>query len=234
METKYYQTEHYIVSNMDEFSDQPKPLERLKEYLNDIENIFPFIEEIFDRKWNDSDAKIEIRLKKEGKSEYKYNPDNKLDFDNKNHPHIIKFKINNGNIKNTESGCPKKNLWGCLFHETHHAFLQEMDGRAINKNYKEMFICVSMATTYLKLKEEGRICQCRYDDFLSQLKTVISHNKNEGAMELFNEYFSLFDKVSIFTKFISDLRSSNSVFTDQNNFQQDLENFKSKIKTDNF
>jgi hypothetical protein len=231
METKYYQIEHYIVSNMDEFSDQPKSLEGLKKYLDDIENIFPFIEEIFDRKWNDSDAKIEIRLKKEGKSNHEYKPDNKLDFDNKNHPHIIRFGINNGNIKNTDSECPRKNLWGCLFHETHHAFNQEMVNgqRTINNGNKEVFNHVSMAITYLKLREEGVICQCRYDDFFPQLKNKF----NDDAMDLFNEYSKIFDKVSIFTKFISYLRLSNSVFINSNNFWQDLENFKRKIKADN-
>jgi len=53
-------TEHYIVGNIAEFSEQTKAVKKLEEYLNYIEGIFPVIEEIFGEVWNDDQINIAL------------------------------------------------------------------------------------------------------------------------------------------------------------------------------
>ena len=142
------QTKHYIVENISEFSEQTEAVKKLEECLNCIEEVaFPVIEEVFGESWND--GQINIKLDDStGGGGYCYD-----------NSHVVKIGINNRNIQRKYP----ENLWGCLFHETHHAFLNPIirnkrDGKIFNGGHKaEVFNYAFMATTYLKLKEKNKI-----------------------------------------------------------------------------
>ncbi|MFC1613506.1 hypothetical protein ACFL23_04200 [Patescibacteria group bacterium] len=46
------ETEHYLVKNLEDFSENIDAVEKFKKYLTDIEKIFPYIEEVFGQRWN--------------------------------------------------------------------------------------------------------------------------------------------------------------------------------------
>jgi len=234
------QTKHYIVENIAEFSEQTEAVKKLEEYINCIEEVaFPAIEEVFGQVWNEGQINIKLD-NSEGGARY-YPPGNS---------HFIKMGINNRNIQREYP----ENLWGCLFHETHHAFLNQIirskrDGKIFNGGHQaELFNSAFMATTYLKLKGEGRIDERLYKRFLRKLERELDKcNKKYRAldeyeherkckcemalpnntMDIFREYISLFSmNVENFAKFISYVKSSNSAFTNVSNFRQDLDEVK--------
>ena len=152
-------TKHYIITNIEKFSDDIKAVGKLKNYLDNIESVFSIIEEVFGQAWNDNRINIELD-KRTGGAEY----------DPRVNPHIVKMGIFNGNIQKKEY---PENLWGCLFHETHHAFFNQVinnkpDKKIFNGGCEgEPFNYAFMAATYLKLREKGRIDAQLYEVFLS-------------------------------------------------------------------
>lgn len=207
-------TKHYIVNNIAEFSEQTEEMKKLAEYLDYIESVFPVIEEVFGEAWNDGQINIELDESMSGAS-----------YVRRGNLHIIKMKISNSNIQKKYP----ENLWGCLFHETHHAFFNPIiynkrPGRIFNEGHEgEAFNFAFMATTYLKLKEKNKIDAQVYERFLKKLKGELPDDVND----LFQEYVSIFSmNTKNFAKFIFYLKSSDSVFTDLSNFRQDLDEAK--------
>lgn len=226
-------TKHYLIENLTEFSGYPEATKKLEAYLVTIEGIFPLIEEVFGQAWNEEQIHIKLDSSSRG-ANYRY----------LNGSHVVEVGIYNGNIR----GAYPENLWGCLFHETHHAFFNPIirnkrDGKIFNGGHKaEVFNYAFMATTYLKLKKEGRIDAQIYKRFLSKLERELSgwnreyrndpikykckyeNGLEDDAMSIFQEYIGLFSSdTRNFSKFISHLKSSDSVFTDGSNFRQDLD-----------
>ena len=143
-------------------------------------------------------------------------------------PHIVKMRIYNVNIQKEYP----ENLWGCLFHETHHAFMNPVIYNNIAKKYLnggyecEPFNRAFMAMTYLRLSEKHVISEQLYKHFLDELEREM---KNDGGKNLFKDYISMFSKnTKNFSKFISylNLKSSDTAFTDRSNFLQDLDKAK--------
>ena len=209
------ETKHYFIKNLQEFSWDTKAVEKLKKYLQDIEAIFPTIEDVYGQAWNNNKIYIELN---NSTGAAKYISDVS--------PHFVEMGIYNRNIKKEYP----KNLWGCLFHETHHAFMHPViyhmgANKDFNGGYtKEPFNRAFMAMTYLRLSEKGKITKQLCDKFFD---TLVSGIKSDGGKNLFKDYVSLFSKsTSNFSKFISYLKSSNAAFTDRNNFSQDLDKVK--------
>ena len=226
------QTKHYIVNNISAFIDQTEAVKKLEEYLNCIEEVaFPAIEEVFGETWNDDRINIELNNKTGGAEHYRSG-----DF------HFVNMGINNKNIKKEYP----ENLWGCLFHETHHAFfnpiIHNKENREIfNGGHKaEVFNYAFMATTYLKLKEKNEIDASVYEHFVSRLKWELNglnrkyrasreeeRELSDNAMDIFQEYIKMFSvDIENFPNFIAYVKSNDSVFTSVSNFRQDLDTAK--------
>jgi len=236
------QTRHYIVNNINEFYKDTEVVGIFKKYLDYIEGIFPYIEEVFGQKWNDDKINIILDDSKGGAS-YCSNT------------HIVKMGINNENVGHDYP----KNLWGGLFHETHHAFLNSIirfkkdekdfkrNGKIFNGGHKaEVFNSAFMAMTYLKLMEKKNDLQEFCKKSLKDLEDGLSKNNEkyrtkgnkkywqgeeslpDDAVKIFREYIELFGKNNNFPEFISYVKSSNLVFTELTNFRHDLDVFKKK------
>jgi len=231
------ETMHYFITNLQKFSEDTKAVEKLKKYLQDIEDIFPVIEEVFGQKWNDNQINIELLddSLNDLRSRYSY----------ERNTHVVRTRMYNSSIQNKKY---PENLWGCLFHETHHAFLNPIirnkrDGKIFNGGHKaEVFNYAFMATTYLKLEKKTKIETQTYEDFLSELtRELDSCNRKfrasekyeyerelpNNTMDIFREYIDLFSmNIENFSKFIYYLKSSDTAFTDRSNFSQDLDKAK--------
>ena len=206
------ETMHYFITNLQIFSGNTNAVEKLKKYLKDIEVVFPTIEDVFGQAWDDNQINIELDDSKGGAI-----------YDPTVNPHIVKMGIYNGNIQKEYP----ENLWGCLFHETHHAFMHPViyhmgAKKDFNGGYeREPFNRAFMAMTYLRLNEKHVIGEQLYEHFLDKLEREM---KNDGGKNLFKDYVSLFSKdTNNFSKFISYLKSSDTAFTVRSNFSQDLD-----------
>jgi hypothetical protein len=206
------ETIHYSITNLQMFSGDVKAVERLKKYLEDIEVIFPVIEDVFGHKWSDGKINIELNDSTGGAKYVK--------------PHIVEMGINNRNIQKEYP----ENLWGCLFHETHHAFMNSVIYNKIAKKYLnggcegEPFNSAFMAMTYLRLSDKGKITEQLYKKFLDKLERGIT---DEGGRILFKDYFDMFSaNTNNFSKFISYLKLSNTAFTVEKSFMHDFEEAK--------
>ncbi len=205
-------TAHYFVTNLQEFSEDTGAVEKLKKYLQDIEGIFPTIEDVFGQAW--SGNRINIKLDDSMRGAV---------YDPTVNPHTVKMKIYNKNIQKEYP----ENLWGCLFHETHHAFMNPVIYNKTAKKYlnggfeRAPFNRAFMAMTYLRLSEKRNISEQLCKDFLDELEREM---KNDGGKELFRDYVDMFSKnTDNFSKFVSYLKSSDRAFTDVNNFLRDLD-----------
>jgi len=229
-------TKHYLIKNLAAFSKHTGALKKLEAYLTSIEGIFPVIEEVFGQRWNDNQINIKLNDSTGGAS-YEYLKGS----------HVVKMGINNSNIQKEYP----ENLWGCLFHETHHAFFNPVirnkrDGKFFNGGHKaEVFNYAFMATTYLKLKQKNKIDAQTYGDFLNKLKRKLDECNREfrdsdeyeyerelpnNTMDIFQEYIGLFSmNIENFSKFISYVKSEDSVFTNGNNFRQHLDKAKRDV-----
>ena len=204
------QTKHYIIENIAEFSDQVEAVKRLKEYLNCIEEkAFPAIEEVFGSTWDDNQIHIKLDDSTGGGGYY-----------HNGSFHIVKIGINN---KNTQKKYPE-NLWGCLFHETLHAFMNPIvkndnKNRDLNDGKEgEPFTRSFQQTVYFKLKDKEIINEklCEYF-FNMHIKEI-----NNDAKNLFENYVKIFSKNNNFSKFINYLKSNKILFTNKDNFSIDL------------
>ena len=54
------ETMHYFITNLQKFSGDTKAVEKLKKYLQDIEVVFPTIEDVYGQAWNDNQINIEL------------------------------------------------------------------------------------------------------------------------------------------------------------------------------
>jgi len=229
-------TVHYFITNIQKFSKDTIAVEKLNKYLQDIESIFPTIEDVIGQVWNEGRIYIELEDSSHG-ANHRY----------LNGSHVVKMGIYNKNIQKVYP----ENLWGCLFHETHHAFFNpiirnKMDGKIFNGGHKvEVFNYAFMATTYLKLKKEGRIDAQIYKLFLSDLqgelgawnreyrndpikyKCEYEDDIEDDAMSIFQKYIDFFSTdIKNLSKFILYLKRPDSVFINGNNFQQNLDKAK--------
>ncbi len=205
-------TRHYFVTNLQKFSEETEAVERLKKYLKDIEAIFPTIEDVFGQEWNANQINIKLDDSTGG-----------AEYDPRINPHIVRMGIYNENIQKEYP----ENLWGCLFHETHHAFMNPVIYSKVAKKYlnggfeREPFNRAFMAITYLRLSEKRKISEQLYKDFLDELEKEM---KNDGGKELFRDYVDMFSKnTDNFSKFVSYLKSSDRAFADVSNFLRDLD-----------
>jgi len=203
-------TTHYFIKNLQNFSEDKEAVEKLKKYLDDIEVVFPSIEEVFGQAWNDNQINIELNHSTSGAT-----------YERIGNSHVVKMGIYNRNIQKKYP----ENLWGCLFHETHHAFFNPIINNKIDKKIfnggceGEPFNYAFMATTYLKLKEKNKIDTQLYKKFLDKLERELPND----ATDLFEEYVDMFSKnTDNFSKFIIYLKSSDTIFTNGSNFRQDL------------
>jgi hypothetical protein len=208
------ETNHYLITNMTQFSGDIESINKLKQYLDDIESVFMIIEEVFGEKWEDS--KINIKLKNEGRSLYNGNYN------------LVEIRIENEAIQKKTF---PKNLFGCLFHETHHAFMNpiiyhNVANKDFNGGYnKEPFIRAFQAMVYKRLYEKNKINEKICKQFLNTLE--------EGARDgksLFKEYCDVFSKNSNnFSNFISYVNSSDILFSKRSNFRNDLDALKNYL-----
>lgn len=209
------ETNHYLITNISQFSGDIESVNKLRQYLDDIETVFLTIEEVFGEKWRDS--KINIKLKNEGKSLYNGNYN------------LVEIKIKNEAIQKKTF---PENLWGCLFHETHHAFMNSIiyhksGNKDFNGSYKkkEIFIKAFQAMVYKRLHEKNMINETIYEQFLNTLEK----GAKEGKI-LFKEYCDIFSKNSSnFSNFISYVKSSDILFSKKSNFRNDLDAVKNYL-----
>jgi hypothetical protein len=207
------ETKHYFVTNLQQFVEDTKAVEKLKNYLDYMEVVFPTIEEVFGQAWEDNQIKIELNNSKGGAS-YRY----------KNNTHIVKMGICNRNIQKNYP----ENLWGCLFHETLHAFMNaivknDSKNRDLNNSKDgEPFTRSFQQTVYSKLKNKEIIDEKLCEDFFNLHKKGI----NNGAKELFEYYVKIFSENNNFSKFISYLKSNKVLFTNKDNFAADINKVK--------
>jgi len=213
------ETKHYIVDNMSEFSDQIEAVKKLQTYLDYIEGIFPVIEEVLGQEWEGE--KIHIILK------------DSTGYDRPGGKHTISIKIHDGAIQ--KKNYPE-NLWGCLLHETLHAFMNPLiHGKIGGPNFldgdcdNEPFVRCFQALVYLALKAKGELSNALCDEFLANLERGI---KQEEARKLYNRYKTMFLENPLnFHKFLERLKSSDTALFKKSTFQQDFEEAEKTLKS---
>ena len=208
------ETKHYFVTNFQQFTKDTKAVEKLKKYLDEIETVFPVIEEVFGHKWEDNQINIELNNEKRG-------PSYRL----RGNTHFIKMNLYNGAIQKKKF---PENLWGCLFHETLHAFMNPVvkndnKNRDLNGGKEgEPFTRSFQQTVYFKLKDKGVINEKLCKDFFNMHRKEI----NSDAIDLFENYVKIFSADNNFSKFINYLKSDSALFINKDNFAVDLNNAK--------
>lgn len=188
-----YQTKHYSIKNIGDFSNDIQ--DKIKKYINDIENIFPIIEKVFGQKWTDD--YIYICLMECKRSPY-YKP-----IDNERHE--IYFSV----LNNAVNKKYPENLWGCLLHETLHAFtflpinneskriLNDFDGICDCEPFLRSF----QRLVYFELYREKILTEELYHNFIKKLEKEIMSKKE--SIDLYRRYNILFNNnISNFSKFI--------------------------------
>lgn len=211
--------EHYFVEteSLGKFSEYPKAIKNLERYLKHIEEIFPIIEDVFGQKWKDDYIYIELTNKK-----------NKCAY-NRPHgdKHIAYIGFWDDAIQNKNY---PENLWGCLLHETLHAFMNPIiHGKSGGINYidwyyskEEPFVYSFQAFIYLRLKDEYIINNELCDKFLNILKRELDPVKE--AQDLYERYLNMFKRNPLnFSKFINILASSPTPLLRESIFLQDLD-----------
>lgn len=216
-------TKHYLVENLEE--KEPEDVDKFKKYLEDIENIFPIIEEVFDQKWRDKCIHIELS--------------NSAGYKCFNNIHIARIDFQDDIIQ--EKNYPE-NLWGCLLHETLHAFINpiihrknddaeydnDLDEYYWDKYQEEPFIYAFQAMVYLRLKEKNKINEDLYRIFLGRLEGGL-----ENSRKLYDRYVKMFSKNPLnFSKFIKRLDSSNISLFRKDTFWQDLDKAEEALHKD--
>lgn len=210
------QTKHYLVENLTDFLENKENVENLRKYLVDIEKIFPVIEEVFGQNWNDNH--IHIKLKPIVDNSKKYHGGSNYHC-GRDDVHIVETSITNEAIQRKKY---PENLWGCLLHETLHAFMNPIikKGNDLNGGYSELFIKAFHTIVYLKLKYKGEISGSLCSEFLSILK----HKFNNDSKKIYKYYIEMFLRnPNNFSKFIARLSLSDIALIRAGSFWQDLE-----------
>lgn len=175
------ETTHYLITNLDQFFHDLEAIEKLKKYLDEIETVFSFTEEVFGQKWKDD--KINIELTNEKSPSYKL----------RENKHFVKLNLQNSAIQKKKF---PENLWGCLFHEILHAFMNPIvknDGlnRDLNVGKKgEPFTRSFQQIVYFRLKDKGVISGQLCEYFFNKHRKEIDN----GAKDLFEDYVKIFSK----------------------------------------
>jgi len=216
------QTKHYIVENIAEFSEHTEAVKNLQTYLDYIEGIFPVIEEVFGQKWKGNHIHIILNNSKKGAG---YRCPNGI--------HTAYFRIRNEAIQTKNY---PENLWGCLLHETSHAFIHPIiHGKIGGQNSlngdcsDEPFLRSFLALVYLKLKEKGKISEDLCEEFLAHLEKEIKENEDR---RLYNCYKTMFLENPLnFHKFLERLKLSDKPLIRKDSFQQDLAEAKKILKS---
>lgn len=218
-------TKHYKIQNLEKIAELVGCKDRLEKYIGDIEKVFPTIEEIFGKKWNDDYIYIELT--------------DSTDSGGYGRPggrHVVSIGINDKIIQEKEY---PENLWGCLLHETLHAFMNpiihgsperpkqggpnKLDGCFDNEPFARAF----QGLVYLSLKKKGEITTDLCNEFLTRLENELNQ---EARIRLYKRYITFFTRNDSFlSRFIRNLDlSSNSIIRD--NFWEDLEKLEKKVE----
>ncbi len=215
-------TKHYLVENLAEFLEHTEALKKLEAYLNYIEGIFPVIEKVFGQKWKDSHIHVRLKDSKGGSG-----------YSRPSGIHTASIGIWNNAIQVERY---PENLWGCLLHETLHAFMNPIiHGKISGPNFlngncdNEPFVRSFQALVYLKLKEKGEIGNILCDEFLANLEKGI---REDQARKLYNRYKTMFlGNTFNFHKFLRRLKLSKKSLFRKNSFQQDLDEAEEALKS---
>lgn len=212
------QTNHYIVKNLDEFSKDISKVDNLRKYISNVESIFPYIEEVFGEEWKDGYIYVILGDYKDKGS---YGRPSGV------HEASIGFWDDSIQIKSYP-----ENLWGCLLHETLHAFMNpiiyckdgstnDLDEYYWDNNGKEPFIFSFQALVYLWLEKKRIIDKTLCEKFLSKLDEEIFSVK--PAFNLYRRYFNMFKMNDTnFSKFIKCLAESPTPLIQKYTFEEDL------------
>jgi len=209
------ETKHYKIINIDNFLHRKNETENLEKYLESIEKIFTYIEEVFGKEWDDDLIKVELT--------------DKTCYARPNGVHLIKIKLHDGIIQRKKY---PENLWGCLFHETLHAFMNPVVHKRTGESYnlnggcaKEPFVKSFQAMVYLKLKEKGELSNKLYNEFYSDLSRL-----EDDSKKVFDYYINFFTKKSnYFAQFIEKLNVSKIILITRDNFWQNLDTIKNSL-----
>jgi len=210
------QTKHYKIENLEDFSESR---DKLKKYLDDIERIFPVIERVFGGAWKED--YIYIVLEDSKKATY-----NRL-----GGRHTVYMGIYNDAIQTRDY---PKNLWGCLLHETLHAFINPIIYKDGGINYldgscdHEPFVRSFQGLVYLNLKEDKVLSDDLCSKFLSRLRDELK----EDEKKLYDEYFEFFSiNHKRFKKFIQRLNLSKKPLIGKDTVFEDFRKLKEEIKS---
>jgi len=207
------QTQHYYIQNLNDYHQTKL---RLEKYLNDIESVFRYIEKVYGQTWNQ--GQINIFLEKTVGCSYT---------GKNNNTHIVKLGFEDDIVQSKEF---PENLWGCLLHETLHAFafsiiykpndvVNELDEYCFDNGPGEPFIFSFQSCVYTQLNKKDIINDDLNQIFQQRLKSEL---KDDG-LSLFEKYLSIFnDNRSSFAKFVSLLESNDKAMITKVNFWEDL------------
>src|SRR3989344_1955770 len=207
------QTQHYYIQNLNDYHQTKL---RLEKYLNDVESVFGYIEKVYGQTWNQ--GQINIFLEKTVGCSY---------IGKKNNVHKVKLGFEDDIVQSKEF---PENLWGCLLHETLHAFafsiiykpndvVNELDEYCFDNGLGEPFIFSFQSCVYTQLNKKDIINDDLNQIFQQRLKSEL---KDDG-LSLFEKYLSIFsDNRSSFAKFVSLLESNDKAMITKVNFWEDL------------
>jgi hypothetical protein len=210
-------TKHY---NIQKLSDYPCYEVRFKRYLNDIEEkAYPLIEEVFGGKCEFDH--ITVVLNDSGDWSYPGNG-------------VCNIDVTDEVIQARDL---PRNLWGCVLHETLHAFMQPiihrgggancLDKDYCDKNEGEPFIFSFQHLVYLKMRDNRMLDDNVYEEFSSQL---INKLKGEGAKELYQHYLKFFSSgPNYFARFVQVLNSSEEPLIKKKTFWDDLKRLEMEV-----
>lgn len=213
-------TMHYLVQNIQQYPQYSFGLEK---YLGDIETVYPIIEEMFGRKCQF--CPVIIILNNSGN--WSYLGGGKANID------ITDLII--------QEAFPR-NLWGCLIHESLHAFLEtiiyrngganELDNDCYDKYGKEVFVLIFQTLFYRKLKERSILSNSFLMEFVERIKKEVGYGIDDCRI-LYDYYLRLFSKdSSYFANFIRLLDSSATPMIRKSSFWKDLRNLLSRMEVD--
>lgn len=209
------ETKHYRVQDLSGFEEHS---EKLTAYINDVEKAFPVVEQVFGREWPSGQITL-ILAKSKGSS-----------YGRKGEEHWVRIGVEDERVQ--ENDFPE-NLWGCLLHETLHAFMNpiihrergsnELDGEIHDKYCKEVLIHSFQRLVYLRLREKDILTQQLLKAFLQKLEDGMVG----GGEELYGCYNKMFSKdLSTFSKFIELLYCSERPLVRKETFWEDLKRVK--------
>ena len=205
-------TEHYTVPNIAEFKEHADTIHR---YLSDVERGFPVIEEVFGAVWQSGTIVVTL-VDAVGCS-----------YGKSDGCHKVLVGLADDVIQ--KKGFPE-NLWGCLFHETLHAFANPvihkrrggancLDEYYCDNDEGEPFILAFQRLVYLRMKEKAMISFGLLRDFENRLRRALK----PGALRLYERYVKMFSaEADGFQRFVHLLDSCETPMFRKKAFWEDL------------